>query len=189
MVSRKFHRLGGHPILDFCNTRIEHAEKSEDRIKDKKSAEEALLQFFQLKLNLSAAQLARLLDLRKMLRAYFQISVTTHQDPIQIKKLNKVLNQLKLNLTVQEDLSLRLHAPGKTVLLEGLILDAFYRLVLTTDPKKIKKCKNPNCSHLFLDNSKNNSRSWCSMRSCGNIIKARRFYRKSRSTQKAGPKT
>lgn len=33
------------------------------------------------------------------------------------------------------------------------------------------------CGYLFVDTSKNHSRRWCSMESCGNRAKARRFYR------------
>jgi predicted RNA-binding Zn ribbon-like protein len=32
------------------------------------------------------------------------------------------------------------------------------------------------CGYLFIDVSKNHSRRWCSMESCGNRAKARRFY-------------
>lgn len=179
MASRKFHILGGHPVLNFCNTHIKHSDRSEDLLIEKKSAEEGLLHFFQLKLSLSNSQHAELLDLRKTLKAYFLMSTVDHPDRSQIKKLNKALSQSQLSLTVQGDGSLHLRSLGKTTSFKGKILEDFYRLILTTDRKKIKKCKNPNCSHLFLDSSKNNSRSWCSMRSCGNIMKARRFYRRS----------
>jgi predicted RNA-binding Zn ribbon-like protein len=36
------------------------------------------------------------------------------------------------------------------------------------------------CTWLFLDESKNQSRRWCSMRDCGNRAKARRHYHKKR---------
>jgi predicted RNA-binding Zn ribbon-like protein len=34
------------------------------------------------------------------------------------------------------------------------------------------------CGYLFIDTSRNRSRRWCSMESCGNRAKARRHYRK-----------
>src|SRR5256712_7708540 len=34
------------------------------------------------------------------------------------------------------------------------------------------------CSWLFVDDSRNGSRRWCSMKDCGNRAKARRHYRK-----------
>lgn len=39
----------------------------------------------------------------------------------------------------------------------------------------VRACCNPECRWLFLDTSKNHSRRWCDMKSCGNRMKARRF--------------
>jgi predicted RNA-binding Zn ribbon-like protein len=41
---------------------------------------------------------------------------------------------------------------------------------------RMKIC--PNCQWLFIDRSKNRSRSWCDMAVCGNRVKARLHYRK-----------
>ena len=35
-----------------------------------------------------------------------------------------------------------------------------------------------NCGWLFLDTSRNGSRRWCDMSTCGNRAKARRYYRR-----------
>lgn len=41
---------------------------------------------------------------------------------------------------------------------------------------RIKECPPPQgCGWLFLDISKNRSRQWCSMKTCGNTAKVRRF--------------
>jgi predicted RNA-binding Zn ribbon-like protein len=39
--------------------------------------------------------------------------------------------------------------------------------------ERLKQC--PNCGWLFIDRSKNNSRLWCDMATCGNQNKGRRF--------------
>jgi predicted RNA-binding Zn ribbon-like protein len=44
---------------------------------------------------------------------------------------------------------------------------------------KIKRCANDACQWLFVDDSKNGSRRWCSMSSCGNRAKAYRHYHKA----------
>jgi predicted RNA-binding Zn ribbon-like protein len=55
---------------------------------------------------------------------------------------------------------------------------------LTSDPPdRIREC--PNCGWLFFDHSKNRSRAWCSMATCGSLVKARRYYR--RKTGKENP--
>ncbi len=40
------------------------------------------------------------------------------------------------------------------------------------------------CGYLFLDTSRNRSRLWCSMESCGNRAKARRHYRRRKRQKK-----
>lgn len=44
---------------------------------------------------------------------------------------------------------------------------------------KVKRCANDACQWLFIDDSKNGSRRWCSMSSCGNRAKAYRHYHKA----------
>jgi predicted RNA-binding Zn ribbon-like protein len=41
---------------------------------------------------------------------------------------------------------------------------------------KLRECSNEKCLWLFLDDSKNGTRRWCSMQSCGNRAKAHRHY-------------
>ena len=47
--------------------------------------------------------------------------------------------------------------------------------ILTTIPlSRYKECSS--CGWLFLDKSKNNSRVWCNMQTCGSLDKAKRYY-------------
>ncbi len=53
--------------------------------------------------------------------------------------------------------------------------------LLTSDELKlVRRCEAPDCQWLFLDNSRNRSRRWCDMKSCGNRAKARRHYQRAR---------
>lgn len=40
---------------------------------------------------------------------------------------------------------------------------------------RVRRCANPKCDRVFFDGSKNGSRRWCDMGSCGNRAKAARF--------------
>ncbi|MGD8379199.1 MAG: CGNR zinc finger domain-containing protein [Gammaproteobacteria bacterium] len=40
---------------------------------------------------------------------------------------------------------------------------------------RLKACPADDCGWLFVDTSKNRSRTWCSMKTCGNAAKVRRF--------------
>jgi predicted RNA-binding Zn ribbon-like protein len=54
-------------------------------------------------------------------------------------------------------------------------------LLVGAERRRIKECPAPDgCGWLFLDASKNAARRWCDMRTCGNIAKARRHYRRHR---------
>jgi len=50
--------------------------------------------------------------------------------------------------------------------------------LLTSDKaSRVRECEDDRgCGYLFIDQSKNHSRRWCSMESCGNRAKARRHY-------------
>jgi len=59
-----------------------------------------------------------------------------------------------------------------------------YRLVenvLPSPAERLRICKGPNCSWLFIDRSKAGRRRWCDMAVCGNAAKSRRFYAKERA--------
>jgi predicted RNA-binding Zn ribbon-like protein len=47
-------------------------------------------------------------------------------------------------------------------------------LLVSEDAKQVKGCGDPSCRWLFLDLSKNHTRRWCDMKTCGNRMKARR---------------
>ena len=46
---------------------------------------------------------------------------------------------------------------------------------------RLKRCANPECGWLFVDDSKNATRRWCSMASCGNRAKAKRHYQRTKA--------
>jgi predicted RNA-binding Zn ribbon-like protein len=47
---------------------------------------------------------------------------------------------------------------------------------------RVRHCANDRCLWLFLDESKNSTRRWCSMQSCGNRAKAHRHYLRQTQT-------
>jgi predicted RNA-binding Zn ribbon-like protein len=51
-------------------------------------------------------------------------------------------------------------------------------LLLNAAHRRIRHCANEECLWLFIDRSKNGTRRWCDMASCGNRAKARRHYSK-----------
>lgn len=51
---------------------------------------------------------------------------------------------------------------------------------------RLKECENPACDLLFYDESRNNSRRWCSMQGCGNVHKQAKFRQNARVRASAG---
>jgi len=104
-------------------------------------------------------------------------------DPVSMHIINQWISRAFSNL--------ELHLVDRNVVLDwnaekfGLesvlwpIIKSFVDLVTLTNHKRIKQCSN--CGWIFVDNSKNSSRRWCSMEICGNRVKARRFAQKANS--------
>jgi predicted RNA-binding Zn ribbon-like protein len=53
-------------------------------------------------------------------------------------------------------------------------------LLTSPDAAHIKECGVDTCRWLFLDRSRNHSRRWCDMSTCGNRAKARRFQTRAK---------
>ena len=47
------------------------------------------------------------------------------------------------------------------------------RLLTHTPSKTVRECSNPYCSGLYVDTSRNHSRRWCNLSTCGSRAKAR----------------
>lgn len=58
--------------------------------------------------------------------------------------------------------------------------------LLTSDSlQRVRQCADETCGWLFIDQSRNRSRRWCDMSSCGNRAKARRNYARQKSRRMA----
>jgi predicted RNA-binding Zn ribbon-like protein len=51
-------------------------------------------------------------------------------------------------------------------------------IIAGPDSSRLRECANDQCLWLFLDDSKNGTRRWCSMQACGNRAKAHRHYQR-----------
>lgn len=70
-------------------------------------------------------------------------------------------------------------SPLWPIVLDAAELLASERLTL------VRECDSETCGWLFLDNSKNHSRRWCDMKTCGNRFKARSYYQRLREAAEA----
>ncbi len=66
--------------------------------------------------------------------------------------------------------------------IEALIAASALSLVADQrELSRLKMCPGENCGWLFIDETKNARRKWCSMETCGNRAKAMRHYNRSRA--------
>lgn len=100
------------------------------------------------------------------------------------RKLRQVFNKADaVNLDLKlSDYSL----DGKSVrTLPFLELVAMSATVLLADPRemaRLKICPGNNCGWMFIDETKNGRRTWCTMDLCGNRAKAARHYKRTRES-------
>ncbi len=63
-----------------------------------------------------------------------------------------------------------------------IIARAAGELLTSSQIQRVGECADEGgCAYLFIDQSRNRSRRWCSMETCGNRAKARRHYQRRRS--------
>ena len=54
--------------------------------------------------------------------------------------------------------------------------------LLRTKPERVRRCAHPECILYFLDTTRQGTRRWCSMSTCGNRRKSQRHYRRHSKT-------
>ena len=191
-------RIGGHPALDFVNTvqAWEDGRPGDEYLVDYA----ALLRWHATVGLLDGRSLQRLgagspaarrrawreaLRLRLVLQRIFSrvaggrrprgedLDALHHvlERTIQRRRLAATGSAASLEITFEWDLG---GAPPAAIL--GPVAWSAAELLQYGPLDRLKACPfGEGCGWLFLDLSKNRSRTWCSMKTCGNVAKARRF--------------
>jgi|TARA_R110001599_G_scaffold54708_1_gene151926 predicted RNA-binding Zn ribbon-like protein len=63
----------------------------------------------------------------------------------------------------------------------GLLAYELANMLASDQRTYLKRCLNPDCVLMFVDNSRSHKRRWCSMDTCGNRAKVSKHYRKVKS--------
>ncbi len=72
-------------------------------------------------------------------------------------------------------------APGSLDSILWPLARASADLLVSDELDRVRVCSDDSCGWLFIDTTRNRSRQWCSMETCGNRAKARRHYHKERT--------
>jgi predicted RNA-binding Zn ribbon-like protein len=96
--------------------------------------------------------------------------------PVDVATLNEAATASGLRIRFGADGKPRLEPDSSGVVAAlGRIVAALYSAMEDPDWARLKLCTSPACRWAFYDRSKNHSSRWCTMASCGNREKARRF--------------
>ena len=125
-----------------------------------------------------AEELARLVAIRDGLRAMTVANSGGVLDPEAVGGLERAAAEVRLRAVIDDD-GLRLEPTCGGV--DGLIFRVLAAVASSRTEgtwRRFKACRDETCQWVFYDASKNASGAWCTMDTCGNRAKARRYRRK-----------
>ena len=113
-------------------------------------------------------------------RVFHSVALGAKPDEADLDILNRALRDAPRRATVQRmgegfGWQLAESKPSASSLLAPVIWSAG-DLLVGPQLARLRECSNGKCLWLFLDDSKNGTRRWCSMQACGNRAKAHRHY-------------
>ena len=117
-------------------------------------------------------------------RAFSAIAAGRHAPPADVRQINDfalaALRHRKLARS-NGDYRWEWQSDGSDLLDRILwpIAESAAELLTSEARAAIRECGAPDCEWLFLDHSRNRSRRWCDMKSCGNRQKARRHSQRA----------
>lgn len=189
----KFDLTGGQLAVDFANTVSwrGHPSARKERLNGPADLvsfavqERVLTPKQALALKRPVREFHKALSLREAIyRIFAAVAMRKSPPPADLRALNDcVLTALGHRQLIRLDGRYRWEwKDGKRRSLERIlwpIVIAASDLLTSEDVNLVRLCEASDCGWLFLDHSRNRSRRWCDMKSCGNRAKARRHYERT----------
>jgi predicted RNA-binding Zn ribbon-like protein len=186
--------LGGRPAVDFVNTLRERWRRRVECLPHAADLAEWLVRagLLAAPAPVSAETLRQAWSLREAIDQAIVATVAGQPPPVgAIAVIDSWLPRARARsrLEVVSEVAV-LHQEGEPdpVLraLGGVALDAA-RMLGTAERHRLRICAGEGCSARLYDRSPAGRRSWCSMRTCGNVAKARRHRRRRTVALTGGP--
>ncbi|MDQ0232466.1 CGNR zinc finger domain-containing protein [Metabacillus malikii] len=122
--------------------------------------------------------LERLLEIRQMLRETFESIADGHGISNEfIDYLETNIKEAPFTFKLIQNKLVAIPQGNTINAIKSLIAYDALKLIGENKLKKVKKCLNPDCVLLFIDEG--GRRKWCSMKICGNRQKVARYQKKS----------
>jgi predicted RNA-binding Zn ribbon-like protein len=132
--------------------------------------------------SVDVSDLKHAIALREAIRAVIGANSGSRVYPVEIATLNEAAAASGLGMRFGADGKPRLEPEATGVVAAmGRIVATMYRAMENEEWKRLRLCSSASCRWAYYDRSKNQSSRWCTMASCGNREKARRFRRQSKT--------
>jgi predicted RNA-binding Zn ribbon-like protein len=119
--------------------------------------------------------------LREAIRGVIGANTGGSVYPVDVATLNEAASASRLRARFGRDGKGRLEPEVSGVVgAMGRIVSAVFASMAEPEWSRLKLCGSSTCRWAFYDRSRNHSSRWCSMASCGNREKARRFREHAR---------
>jgi predicted RNA-binding Zn ribbon-like protein len=191
-ASPPFRFVGGHPCLEFVNTRLILDRRLTDLLRTFGDLVEWLAQAGLVDREQAAAARARWQGtpgaeqalqaaraLRDVLEQMVQQIASGQEVPgLAVEAINRLLRDKQGYVYVAREGTAFVTRFARTFPSpEHLLIpiaESAADFLTRADFSRVKKCENPRCVRYLYDTSRNHSRRWCDMSLCGNRLKAAR---------------
>lgn len=189
MATHRYELVGGDPALDFLNTIHDYSEEPRRDLID--SFDDALrwgvaaglltpAESRRVSVLDDGAELSRLVELRDALQRVSSAMIAGHAPPsTDLHALSRMAAEAAGATSFRRtgggvlQRAIGVGDAGAAVL-RLRIVDAAIALLTGERAGRMKSC--PACGWFFVDATRNRSRRWCSMSTCGASAKSRRYY-------------
>jgi predicted RNA-binding Zn ribbon-like protein len=186
VVSSQFHEKALKEevdlLVDFVNTR--DVEEETDSLADAAAVNPWIAAHTELEVAADAAPGAadhrRLLALRETLRELLHTNTGAASAGLDLSPLRNAAERSRYHAGLSPEGMVCVNADGDPVAaFESRLLLAMELVQMLGAWPRLKACAAESCQWAFYDASRNRSRTWCSMESCGNREKTRRYRQRA----------
>ena len=175
MVRGELIRGYGH-LLDWAGGRGALAEAEVEQLREEAAADA----------DARRRALGRTWAFRRALHDCLRAIIRREQPPgASIALLNAAITETPAAFLLEpraDGIALTIPAGPHPDLLRPVLRSALH-LLTSPDLERLRECAGERCGRLYLDFTRNRSRRWCEMETCGNRAKARRHQARRRALQ------
>jgi predicted RNA-binding Zn ribbon-like protein len=186
MRSMTFPKLhGGAPVLNFVDTVDPRIGPDAEDFLGSAPALSAWAEYAGLARNVrvTSAGYLRALELRETLyRVFLDVAHGRSPRPVDLRRIHAAHAEAFGHARLTQDADGFRYAVPASAGVDAILWPILQSAVeLLAEPERVKECPGEECGWVFLDTSKNGTRRWCSMSSCGAREKMRRYRARVRS--------